>query len=125
MAISIYLSKRMTHKISKKFLSKPVDYLFSFKTSIIVAPHLLKRVRRYAVNIHGGTPEFPGRDPHHFAVYHGAKLFGATAHFMNDLVDSRTNYCCENLSCNATLLSREIDDGSRKSWMGFTGVVRR
>ena len=72
----------------KNILSKPVDYLFSFKTSIIVAPHLLKRIRRYAVNIHGGTPEFPGRDPHHFAVYHGAKLFGATAHYMNDLVDS-------------------------------------
>jgi methionyl-tRNA formyltransferase len=68
--------------------TKPVDYLISFKTSLIVKAYMLKRVRGYAINIHGGTPHFPGRDPHHFALYNGAKIFGSTAHFMTELVDS-------------------------------------
>ena len=32
-------------------------------------------------------PEFPGRDPHHWAIYRGAKTYGVTCHVMTDRVD--------------------------------------
>jgi methionyl-tRNA formyltransferase len=41
-----------------------------------------------ALNVHAASPDYPGRDPHHFAVYDGAKKYGATVHFMTSKVDS-------------------------------------
>ena len=41
-----------------------------------------------AFNIHAASPDYPGRDPHHFAVYDGAIQYGATLHFMTPLVDA-------------------------------------
>ena len=40
-----------------------------------------------AYNIHPGSPDFPGRDPHHWACYSEAKRFGATIHEISKKVD--------------------------------------
>jgi len=68
----------------------PVDAdtsLISFGTSVIVPANLLKRLARPAYNLHAASPEFPGRDPHHFAIYRGVKAYGATLHLMTARVD--------------------------------------
>jgi len=65
-----------------------VDLLLSFATSVIVPPALLERGGLLALNVHGAAPTFPGRDPHHFAVYRGATVYGATLHFMTRHVDA-------------------------------------
>lgn len=61
--------------------------LFSFSTSIIVPPDILRRFDGAAYNLHAASPEYPGRDPHHWAVYDGATRYGATLHQMTPRVD--------------------------------------
>src|SRR5207245_6682120 len=71
-------------------LASPIDAhtsLISFGTSVIVPATLLARLIKPAYNLHAASPEFPGRDPHHFAAYLGAKTYGATLHLMTERVD--------------------------------------
>lgn len=64
------------------------ELLLSFGTSVIVPTPLLDRPGLLALNIHAASPDYPGRDPHHFAVFDGAARYGATMHFMNPKVDA-------------------------------------
>ena len=66
----------------------PPELLLSFGTSVIVPAPLLEQPGLLALNIHAASPDYPGRDPHHFAVYDGATRYGATLHFMTPLVDA-------------------------------------
>lgn len=61
--------------------------LLSFSTGVIVPAALLERPGLVAANVHGAPPSFPGRDPHHWAVYEGADRYGATLHYMVRAVD--------------------------------------
>lgn len=69
----------------------PIDAdttLLSFGTGIIAPAALLSRLKRPAYNVHAASPEFPGRDPHHHAIYRGATTYGATLHLMVEKVDA-------------------------------------
>lgn len=66
----------------------PVQLLISFGTSVIVPEAILLRPGLMAVNIHAASPEYPGRDPHHFAVFDGVIEYGATMHIMTRQVDA-------------------------------------
>jgi methionyl-tRNA formyltransferase len=69
-------------------IDQGVDLVLSFATSIIVDSNSLKHKYTKFVNVHSATPNFPGRDPHHFAIYNESKIYGATIHYMNEKVDS-------------------------------------
>lgn len=72
------------------FLNIPSDtcsLLFSFGTSCIVPADILHKFK-YAINLHSASPEYPGRDPHHFALYNEASVYGATLHIMTETVDA-------------------------------------
>ena len=71
----------------KSAFSEPCDLLMSFNTGVIVPEHILQLPGLIALNIHAASPDFPGRDPHHFALYHGVKKYGATIHYMTGKVD--------------------------------------
>lgn len=74
--------------VSKDFFDKKGNvFLFSFGVGEIVSSDVLKKCS-LAINIHAASPQYPGRDPHHFACYDGAKEYGATAHLMEERVDS-------------------------------------
>lgn len=60
--------------------------LIGYQTGVVVPAAVLERFGR-AYNIHAATPDFPGRDPHHWAAYAQAASFGATAHVMTAEVD--------------------------------------
>jgi len=64
------------------------DLLLSFGTGLIVPDSTLTNPSLLALNVHAGSPQYPGRDPHHFAVYDGARQYGATMHYMIKSVDS-------------------------------------
>jgi methionyl-tRNA formyltransferase len=64
------------------------DLLLSFGTSIVVPHWILQIPGLLALNVHAAPPQYPGRDPHHFAVYDGAKQYGATIHHMTQSVDA-------------------------------------
>jgi methionyl-tRNA formyltransferase len=62
------------------------DCLFSYSTNVIIPIIILDTVQ-LAINIHAASPRFPGRDPHHWAIYRDASQYGATLHFMSEKVD--------------------------------------
>ncbi len=62
--------------------------LLAFTTSVIVPEHILAALGYGAYNFHPGPPQYPGWAPAHFALYDGARTFGATAHVMARRVDS-------------------------------------
>jgi methionyl-tRNA formyltransferase len=65
----------------------PPDLLLCFGTSVIVPTPFLESPGLLALNVHAASPDYPGRDPHHFAVYDGVVQYGATMHFMTSKVD--------------------------------------
>ena len=64
------------------------ELLLSFGTSVIVPAGILSLPKLLALNIHGASTDFPGRDPHHFAHYQRVRNYGATLHYMVETVDS-------------------------------------
>jgi len=62
--------------------------LIAFTSGVIVPRPLLAALGCGAYNFHPGPPEHPGWAPAHFALYEGARSFGATAHVMTKRVDS-------------------------------------
>jgi hypothetical protein len=75
----------------KTLLSATVDdntSLISFGSSVIVPADMIARFSKPAYNIHAASPEFPGRDPHHHAIYRQASTYGATLHVMTARVDA-------------------------------------
>ena len=74
--------------LTERFESEEFDLLFSFGTSVIVPGWIIAKPGLTAVNLHSASPGYPGRDPHHFAVYDEATQYGATLHFMTASVDA-------------------------------------
>ena len=64
------------------------DLLLSFGTGVIVPAWIIEKPDLLAINIHAASPSYPGRDPHHFAIYDAAKEYGATLHYMTRNVDA-------------------------------------
>jgi methionyl-tRNA formyltransferase len=62
--------------------------LIAFATDVIVTPDILGYLGCGAYGFHPGPPNFPGWRPAHFAIYHQATEFGATAHVMIERVDA-------------------------------------
>ncbi|MEI7803851.1 MAG: formyltransferase family protein [Hyphomicrobiales bacterium] len=65
---------------------KPSGCLIAFMTGVIVPSPVLSKFHR-TYNFHAASPDYPGRDPHHWAAYDGAPIYGATAHHMDARVD--------------------------------------
>lgn len=63
------------------------EQLITFGCGLIIPQEMLIKWDR-TINFHGASPDFPGRDPHHWASYYEAKSFGATAHAIWPKVDS-------------------------------------
>lgn len=61
--------------------------IISFLSGIIV-PKLILDKAKLVINIHPAPPSYPGRDPHHFAIFNKEKNYGVTAHLMEPSVDS-------------------------------------
>lgn len=69
--------------------------LLSFGSGVIVPSAIIERPGLLALNVHAASPQYPGRDPHHFAVYDDAKHYGATMHYMTRHVDEGPIICVE------------------------------
>lgn len=61
--------------------------LIAFNTGVVVTREILSRFDR-AYNFHAASPNYPGRDPHHWAIYDGTNTFGVTCHMMTERVDA-------------------------------------
>lgn len=75
------------------------DVLIGFSTGVIVPLDILKRFE-FAYNFHGAPPEYPGRDPHYWAVKDGAETFGCTCHVMAERVDEGAIVDVQRIPCD-------------------------
>ena len=64
------------------------DYVVSYLSRWIVPDWLLSAASVAAINFHPGSPDYPGIGCINFALYDGAKEYGATCHFMEPKVDT-------------------------------------
>jgi hypothetical protein len=102
-------------------LAAPVDActsLISFGSGVIVPADMLARFAKPAYNVHAASPDFPGRDPHHHAIYRGAMTYGATLHIMTARVDDGPIVGLETFlvtadATPASLLAQANDAGMR------------
>ena len=62
--------------------------IISFLNPFILPAELLRSCEGRSFNIHPASPDFPGRDPQHFAFYEGVTQAAATLHRMLPSVDS-------------------------------------
>ena len=86
----------------------PFPFLISFSTSVIVPGKYLNHPGQVAVNIHAASPEYPGRDPHHYAIYDGAVEYGATMHYMTEKVDAGAIIAVELFPVEANIPPRKL-----------------
>ena len=64
------------------------DIIVSYISPWIVPKNILERTKKWNINFHPGSPEYPGIGCFNFALFESASSFGATAHLMKEKVDS-------------------------------------
>jgi methionyl-tRNA formyltransferase len=88
----------------------------NFDNGVIVPSQVLNLFDFPLYNFHSAPPEYPGRDPHHFAIYDDAPYFGATLHEMAESVDAGPIIDCirfpkSDNDTHATLWKKGLDSG--------------
>jgi methionyl-tRNA formyltransferase len=64
------------------------DYIISYLSQWIIPPKILSAAKYGGINLHPGSPEYPGIGCTNFAIYNGENKFGITCHFMLPKVDT-------------------------------------
>ena len=72
---------------SKNLLKHNYDYIFCFRSLIILRKNLIKKAKYAAINFHPGPPEFRGIGCLNFAIFENAKFYGVTAHVLDAKID--------------------------------------
>ncbi|MDC1239967.1 formyltransferase family protein [Litorivicinus sp.] len=81
-------SKKRGEALPEHVLQWEGDYIFCFRSLYILPDKLLKKSKIAAINFHPAPPEYPGSGCINFALYEGEKIYGVTAHLMNEKVDN-------------------------------------
>jgi methionyl-tRNA formyltransferase len=104
----------------------PQKLLLSFGTSVIVPAPLLELPGLLALNVHAASPDYPGRDPHHFAVYDGATKYGATLHFMTSKVDAGPIVDMELFDVHADATPASLlDQANQAAWVLLERLIKK
>ena len=83
--------------------------LIAFSTSVIVSKKILNGLSMEAYNFHSGPPTYPGSHSASFAIYEGAKHFGATVHVMKEKVDSGPIVAVEQILIQENIRFMELE----------------
>jgi methionyl-tRNA formyltransferase len=63
------------------------DIVFSYLSPWIIPPKILNKTKLWNINFHPAPPEYPGIGCFNFALYNNEKMYGVTAHHMEEKVD--------------------------------------
>ena len=85
--IEIFYSNKVGQKLPKKYL-KSYDYIFSYRSYIILQKNILKKVKIAAINFHPAPPNLRGFAPASFAILNKFKNYGCTIHIINEKIDN-------------------------------------
>lgn len=64
------------------------DYIICFRSYFLLPKSLIERASIAAINFHPAPAEYPGSGCLNWALYDNAKVYGATAHIMNEKIDN-------------------------------------
>lgn len=68
---------------------KKYNYLISYLSGYLIKKKQLDFFEsKKRINFHPGTPNYRGRDTHHFASFNGEKTYGSTLHFLDAKIDN-------------------------------------
>lgn len=82
--------------------------LLSFLSNQIVPIDILNQLGFGAINLHPGTPRYPGWQAWQFALYDGIPDFGITAHWMEEKVDTGKIIALHNYSIRHVKSEQEM-----------------
>ncbi|UCD54843.1 MAG: hypothetical protein JSV93_04815 [Candidatus Omnitrophota bacterium] len=86
-AVTVYKGE-MGDPFPKKAFRAPCDILISYLSPWIIPKKILNRTKSWNINFHPGPPAYPGIGCFNFAIYNKEKIYGITAHLMNERVDT-------------------------------------
>ena len=85
------INKNNLNKIKNKLknLKKNYfDYLFSYRSHLILSKKIINKIEIAAINFHPGTPNYRGIGCTNFALYNQEKIYGSTCHIIDEKIDS-------------------------------------
>lgn len=88
--VTIFYSSKINEKVNKNFLKTKngyYDYIYSFRSYLILKKEDLKKARIAAINFHPGSVNYRGFGPANFAIYKKDTKYGITAHIMKKKID--------------------------------------
>tara|TARA_B100000989_G_C19527992_1_gene467967 strand:- start:1186 stop:1869 length:684 start_codon:yes stop_codon:yes gene_type:complete len=86
-SVKIFYSKKYNEKITKKILNWEGDYIFSFRSLLILPDFIIKNAKVAAINFHPGPPKYRGVGCLNYALYNDEDYYGVTAHLMKNKID--------------------------------------
>ncbi len=88
-AIPNYAGNPRNEEAISFFKSFEIDLLLSVNYLFIVDKEIFTHPKNYAINFHGSLlPKYRGRTPHVWAIIHGERQSGVTAHIMEEGCDT-------------------------------------
>ena len=88
------VSERRGQQLPENTLHWKGEYIFCFRSFFLLPKKLIDRSEIAAINFHPAPTEYPGNGCLNFALYDQAKLYGVTAHLMNEKIDNGTILEC-------------------------------
>lgn len=82
--LDYYESSKRGEKLNSQILKKSYDYVFCFRSYVILKENFIKKIKIAAVNFHPGPPNYRGTGCLNYALYDGSKYYGCTAHLINN-----------------------------------------
>lgn len=86
-SVEIFFSKKYNEKLTKKIINWKGDYIFSFRSLLILPYSIIKNAKIAAINFHPGPPKYRGVGCLNYALYNEEKYYGVTAHLMKKKID--------------------------------------
>ena len=72
----------------KNLKNNYIDYLFSYRSHLILSKKIISKIKIAAINFHPGTPKYRGIGCTNFALYNQEKIYGSTCHIIDENIDS-------------------------------------
>ena len=89
--LELYLKKRtkfleilITNKKNQKLKPYNYQYVFCFRSHIILKKNFIKKIKIAAINFHPGPPNYRGIGCVNYALFDGVKKYGSTVHLIEN-----------------------------------------
>lgn len=77
-------SSKRGEKIKTNISKNKYDFIFCFRSLLILKENFLKGVKISAINFHPGMPNYRGTGCLNYALYDNSKYYGCTAHIIEN-----------------------------------------